>query len=139
MRRDHAQRRSFAVDYRVDRAARLAASNIEVDLGYRDDRKARQQPVAEVAVGAADRRSGDRMETGFALQVREHVETARAQFDFLQGDDVGVDLGEHARDAFRREAPVDADCAVRVVRNDDGAGAHAPRGQASAPARRRRR
>jgi hypothetical protein len=122
------------------RGSRRATSS--VDLGYRDDRKAREQAIAEVAIGAAIRSVRLSHETGLALQVGEHVETARAQFEFLQGDDVGVDLGEHARDAIGREAPVDADCAVRVVRNDDALLRMRPRsrvrtGAAQAPVDRR--
>ena len=115
MRGDHAQRRAAAVDDRVDRAARLAAGDIELDMVDRDDRKAREQAIAEVAIGAADRRSSYRVEACFALQIGEHVEAARVQFEFLQGDDVGVDFAEHARDAIGCEAPVDADCAMCVV------------------------
>jgi hypothetical protein len=113
--RKHAHRRAAAVQLDVDRAARLAALDAEVDALHREHFETREQAVAVVGAPAQQRRPGDRLEPGLAFEIGEHVETGRAVLDFLQRDHVGVDLFQHVGDALGHEVAVAPDPAVRVV------------------------
>lgn len=73
MRRDDAQHAEPAFDVRVERAARLAVTERQIEHARRADRKARQHRVAVAARGSIDRRPFCRMHAGARAQVREHV------------------------------------------------------------------
>ena len=126
VRREHAHRRAAAIELDVERAARLAALDAQIETLYRQHAKAREQPVAVIGAVAQQRRARDRFETGLAFEIGEHVETGRARLDFLQRDHVGVDFLQHVRDALRHEVAVAPDAAVRVVGRDrDAVARHA--------------
>lgn len=104
-------------------------SNPQPDLPHvLDDAAPGEDEVAVPAMAAVVRGLVRRNEVGGAAQLGE-IEQAHARagalVGFLQGDDVSVDLADHAGDARRIEASVAADAFVDIVGSDGGGGAFA--------------
>ena len=118
---DHAHGDAVDVEVDVQRGARLASIDGQIDVPDVQHRAAGQERVAVVTVGAEQGRPGDRVmaqRRREVLHLHGRAGLAGAGVDLLQTDDVGVDLPQHGRDTGRVALAVGADAGMDVVRHD---------------------
>jgi hypothetical protein len=122
MRRDDAEHAVARRELGVDRAARLAAGDSGIDVADRENRKPRQDGVAEAAAAIGAQRARDQAKAGRLGEERLLVERALPvlpRADLLEADDVGAELAQHLGDSRGVVPAVDADAFVHVVGGDD--------------------
>jgi hypothetical protein len=118
---EHVQGGAVDAEIHAQTAPRLAAVAGQVAAQRREHRQPREHGVA---VGAAAERARLAHHDGHAElrgQVGRLVGVPHAvgPHDFLQADDVGVDLPDHPGDAIDVAAPVEPDATMDVVAGGD--------------------
>src|SRR5256885_7425788 len=98
MRRNDAQRAALEGEIDIDRAARLASGDTEIDMTHFDDRQASQHEIAEAAAERHVARRRYRPQAGRrrkeALLVERRGAVA-APLDLLKADDVGGEVAQN--------------------------------------------
>src|SRR5690606_20744531 len=107
---DYPQSPSAAFDVRIERAARLATAEGEVDRAHFLDRVAREHRVAEAPRRRIEGRADRKLPVGRYVDVgAEIVPAGAAERHLLQGNHLGVEFAQDAAHALRIVAAVRAD------------------------------
>ena len=114
---DDSQEESVAIQRRVDRVARLPAMHTKIDSAARNHRQPREKSISELTEFCSKRGCCDGRRVRRALKNIQHVFIA-PRLQFLQRDDIGIQLGDDAGDALRIVSSITTDAAMNVIRRD---------------------
>lgn len=116
---DDAQRPAPAFDVRIERTARFAPAEGQVDRAHVLDRVAGEDRIAESARRRVQRRPDGDLPVGRHVDVgREVMPAGATQRYFLQGDDIGLEFTQDPSHALRIVAAVRPDALVDIPGRD---------------------
>src|SRR6185436_4717931 len=113
---DQLENMSIAVHIDIDGPSRFILQHREIDESHSEGVTSEQQRISVLPRLSKQGRARNSVQISF---VREPLHQLKASMfpgiHFLERDDIGIELSDHAEDSFRVIAPVSADAGMDII------------------------
>src|SRR5678809_713231 len=113
---DQLENMSIAVHIDIDGPTRFILQHRQIDESHSEGVTSEQQSISVLSRLAKQGRARDGMQISFVCQPLHQLKASMFPgIHFLECDDIGVKLSDHAEDSFRVIAPVSADTGMDII------------------------